>query len=278
MNANSKPPERPAVTDASPASRSVHVVVFALFLVGAIARGATLLLAQDNERWVWLDGLVLLLAVLTTLTGHAQRLPLEKVLFAGGVTAFMGGVVMAVGAGTGVPFGAFTYTAKAGGRILGTVPWWLPLIWVVVIFNGRGVARLVFRPWRKTRHYGFLVIGLTGLLAMAFASGFDAFANKINHYWLWQAGQGRLTWYGAPWVNFLGWLLTTLLILAFTTPFLLNKKPQKSPPFYHPLAVWLALNGVFVAGTTAHHLWAAVGVTAAASLGALGFALSGARG
>lgn len=277
MSADTKPPETTAVADIFPASRLVHVASSALFLVAATVRGTTLLLAKDRERWTWLDALLLLLAVLTTLTGQAQRLPLEKVLFAGALTSLIGGVVMAVGASTGVPFGAFTYTAKAGGRALGTVPWLLPSVWVVVMFNGRGVARLIFRPWRKTRHYGFLIIGLTGLLAMVFDCGFDAYASKINRYWLWQAGQGRLTWYSAPWVNFLGWLLTALLILAFTTPFLLNKKPQKSPPFYHPLVVWLGMNAVFLAGAAAHHLWAAAGVSAVTSLGALGLALSGAR-
>lgn len=266
-----------AVNDRVKVGRSAHVAAFLLFLACTAARGAAFCAASDNDRWAWLDALLLVLAVATTLAGQAQRLPLQNVLFAGALIAGIGGVVQAIGAATGIPFGAFAYTGKAGGRIFGLVPWLLPLVWGVVIFNARGVARLVFRPWRKTRHYGFFIIGLSCLLAMLFDFGFDACASRVSHYWRWQTAQGRLTWYGTPWINFLGWLLTALLILAFATPFLLNKKPQKSPPFYHPLVVWLALNGVFAAGAAAHHLWAAAGLSTAGGFVTLGFALRGAR-
>ena len=71
------------------------------------------------------------------------------------------------------------YTEGASGRIFGTVPWLLPLLWMVVLFNARSVGRLVFRPWRKSRTYGVRVIALTCVMAVVFALGLAAlFWNK----------------------------------------------------------------------------------------------------
>jgi hypothetical protein len=69
-------------------------------------------------------------------------------------------------------------------------------------------------------------------------------------------------------VNFIGWAVTTLLILAFVTPFLLNKRPVKNPPDYHPLVVWLVLSLLLLTGAAVHHLWLAT-VTIAAQSGLL---------
>ena len=74
----------------------------------------------------------------------------------------------------------------------------MPLIWVVVILNSRGVARLILRPWRKIRNYGFWLIGLTAALTMLFDLAFDPFASRVKHYWLWVPTKLPLTWQGAP--------------------------------------------------------------------------------
>jgi uncharacterized membrane protein len=242
-------------------------------LACAAGRALTLLASSHNEEWLWLDGLLVLLAAVATVLGQAQRLPLQNIGIAAFLCAALGGAVQAVGAATGIPFGSLAYTTEAGPLAFGTVPWVLPLLWVVVILNGRSVARLVFRPWRKTRTYGFKVIGLTCVMATVFALGLEPYASRVNGYWLWQVGQSHWTWYGAPWVCFLAWLLTALLILAFATPFLINKKPTKSPPFYQPLVIWLTFNLVLACGVAAGHLrpalWLILGTTILTVSGAL---------
>ena len=248
------------------------LVSLLLFMACAIGRAITFFSGYENERWMWLDALLVVSGAATTLIGQMRRLPVQNVLAAAAICALTGGIVQAVGAATGVPFGAFTYTEHAS-----VMPWLLPLVWVILILNGRGVARLVFRPWRKTRTYGLRVIALTCLLAMVFALGMQPYATKVNGYWLWQVNQTRWAWFGTPWICFLSWMLTALLILAFCTPFLINKKPVKSPPFYHPLIVWLTGSVVFASGLSSGHLkWAMMAVLGVSAL-VFSAAMAGAR-
>jgi uncharacterized membrane protein len=104
----------------------------------------------------------------------------------------------------------------------------------------------------------------------------EPFATQVKHFWHWNPTRIRLDWYTAPCVNFLGWAVTTLLILAFVTPALINKKPMKQPPpDHHPLAVWLLLNLLFATGAAVNRLWLAMTII---SLGSLTVALFAVRG
>jgi len=177
---------------------------------------------------------------------------------------------------TRVPFGPRAYTDALGGKIFG-VPWPMPFVWLAVIVNVRGVARLILRPWRKTTYYGFWVIGLAGVLAVLFDTGLEPFASRAKHYWFWEMSANVLSWYSAPWVNFLGWFVTVLGILGFTTPWLINKQPVKQPTDYHPLVLWLLLNLYFATGNALQQLWFAVAFGLVANVLVTAYAVRGAR-
>ena len=90
---------------------------------------------------------------------------------------------------------------------------------------------------------------------MLFDLAFDPFASRLHHYWFWTPTKFPVTWQGAPLVNFLGWVAVSLLILAFVTPMLINKRPKgKSSPDYHPLGIWLG--AVLLFGLAARIAWA----------------------
>ena len=255
----------------------VSLVFIGLLIVAAGFRGVELLAGKHHGEWAWLDVLIVLLALVATIACQARRLPLQNVLVASSIMVSIGGIAMAISAFTGVPFGSVAYTESAGTRILGSVPWILPLLWVIVLFNGRSVGRLIFRPWRKSRTYGLRVMAVTCVLAMLFAMGLEPYASKLNHYWLWRGDHGGFTWHGAPWITFSGWLLVSLLIMAFATPFLLNKKPRKSPPFYQPVVIWATLQALLAAGAAAGNMKSAVYLGLFTIVGALSGALAGAR-
>ena len=137
---------------------------------------------------------------------------------------------------------------------------------------------IALRPWRKTSTYGFRLIGLTTALVTLLDLGLEPFAVRVKHYWLWNPTKLKFDWYGAPWINFFGWAVTTLLILAFATPSLINKKPApQPPPDYGPLVVWLLINLLFATGAAVSHLWPALGLITLSSMVVTVFALRGGR-
>ena len=109
-----------------------------------------------------------MLATASTITALARQLPLQNVLLAAFVIALVGGAVHALGVTMEIPFGPFQFGPDAGPQLFKTLPWAMPFIWVIAVLNSRGVARLILRPWRKIRNYGFWLIGLTAALTMLF--------------------------------------------------------------------------------------------------------------
>jgi uncharacterized membrane protein len=161
--------------------------------------------------------------------------------------------------------------------LFSSMSWAIPFIWVIIILNSRGVAGLILRPWRKLRVYGFWLIGITTLLTLLFDCGMEPFATLVKHYWLWRPTKLSIDWYGAPLINFLAWLATTLLVLAFSTPALMKKKPARARRNYDPLIVWGSLNILFIAGSLSQHLLLAAAVSAIACIAVVVLAVRGER-
>jgi uncharacterized membrane protein len=226
----------------------------------------------------WPEAVLILLATFSTIASLTRQLPLQNVLLAAFVIAFIGGGAHAVGALTGIPFGPFTFGDNAGPEIFKTLPWAMPLLWVVVVLNSRGTARLILRPWRKTKTYGFWVIGLAAILAALFALALEPFAARVKHYWIWTPTKFPVAWYGAPLVDFLAWALVTLLMLTFVTPTLINKQPRKKGlRNFDPPAVWLGGISLFAAAAAQRGLWPAVAMDTAIGVITAIFAVRGAR-
>ena len=225
----------------------------------------------------WLDAIFLVLATAGTLSALWRRLPLQNVLLVAFGIAAIGGGFSALGARTDLPFGPFVFTSGIGPLMFRTLPWAMPLVWVVIVLNSRGVARLILRPWRKTKAYGFRVIGITALLVLLFDVAFEPFASQVKHLWLWLPTALPLTWQGASVMNFLAWALIAVLILLFVTPALVVKKPRsKSRPDFYPLGLWLGALLLFGMGCAVKGIWPPVFVDAAIGLGVAIFAVRGA--
>jgi uncharacterized membrane protein len=257
----------------------VHRVVFGLFLLQFTVVWARLWLGWPllgNARWP--DGLLVVLTTATVLASLTRRLPGQNVMLASIIIAFIAGAVQTLGALSAIPFGPYVYTDRIGQQLFNPLPWAVPMVWIAVVLASRGVARLMLRPWRKTPTYGFRLIALTTFLMVLLDVGLEPFATRVKHYWFWNPTKLKFDWYDTPWVNFFGWAVTALLILAFATPALINKKPTpQPPPEYSPLAVWLLLNFLFATGAAVHHLWPAVGLISFSSVAVAVFAIRGAK-
>jgi len=239
---------------------------------------ATMTYIATRAEANWPEGLVLLLATVSTLFSLSRQLPGQNVLLAAAIIAFIGSLAHGIGARSGIPFGPFLVDPDAGLNFMGTLPWAIPLLWVVAVLNSRGLARLILRPWRKIHAYGFWLIGLTALFTMLFDCALEPFAAHAKHYWIWTTTSYSLTPQGAPLSNSVGWFIITLLILAFVTPTLINKQLSKrSAPDFHPFIVWLGAMLLFATGAAMHGLWLAAATDTVISTVAAVMVIRGAR-
>jgi hypothetical protein len=74
-------------------------------------------------------------------------------------------------------------------------------------------------------------------------------------------------------------MLTALLILAFATPALIDKRPRsiQRPPDYHPLIVWVLGLILFAVGLALRQFWLPAIFSVVMGIVASAFALRGAR-
>ena len=206
----------------------------------------------------WPEAVLLASGVACTITALARRLPLQNVLLAVFVIAVLAGAINVLGAITGIPFGPFTLGESIGPQVFKTLPWAVPLIWVLAVLNSRGVARLILRPWRKINAYGFWLMGVTAALTLLFDFAFEPFASRIKYYWLWTPTKFPVTWQGVPLSDFLAWATVSVLLAVVVAPALINKQPGKrNSPDFHPFAVWLGAILLFGAACAQHGLLSA---------------------
>jgi len=276
-------PSRRAKSEVAPSTRLLHLgghaisalalISFALVLRTLITRSAL------PGKPGWPEALLVIFTTLATLASLSRILPGQKVLLVAVVIGLLGGIAHGMGAKTAFPFGPFLYSETAGSQFFNLLAWPMPLIWIIAILNARGVAKLILRPWRKLKSYAFWLIGVTTTLVVLFDLALEPYAAYVNRYWLWLPTKFPFSWYGAPIANFFGWVLTALLILAFTTPSL-SKKPartNKNRLDYHPLVVWLLALALFATSAFQNRLWPAAGLCVLTAIATAIFAVRGAR-
>jgi uncharacterized membrane protein len=254
----------------------------AFYWVTAVLSAAALVIALIKcfgaMNLEWPEIALLAAAVAGTVATLARQLPILHAVTVTILITVIGGGLAALNAKTGLPFGPYMIGANAGAKLFNVLPWAVPLLWPVAIISSRGVARLILRPWRKTKTYGFRLIGLAAVLAALFDFTFEPFASRVKHYWYWEPTNLPVTWLGAPLVDFLSWIVVTVLILSFTTPLMINKKPrQPSGPDFFPLGIWLGGILLFGAGCAVARIWMAVGADAVIAVATTVFAVRGAR-
>ncbi len=250
MQAKTGPAQNPAGATTLKKRDWPHYLLLTLTLVAATATLVSPPGAASN-----LYALLLLLAVASSIAALARQLPLQSVLFAAFITALIGGAAHGLSARTGLPFGPLSFGESSGLPLFNTVPPNVLLLWVIAIFNSRGVARLVLRPWRRVKTYGFLLMGLTAALALAFDFALEPFAH-LKHLWLWEPTKIPVTWFGASPLSFLGWTFVSLMILAIIMPYLIRKQPgNPSAPDFAPLALWLGAIVLFSVNAAQANLW-----------------------
>jgi putative membrane protein len=150
-----------------------------------------------------------------------RRLLLTFVFVVCGVVAwffeFLGSVF-------GFPFGSYDYTDNLLPQFMG-VPLLIPLAWFMMLPAAWVVADLLVP---KQRVYSFAMYVLVSALAI---TAWDLFLDPLMvswEFWFWETPEiYSSTYFGIPWVNYAGWILTGAVITALVRPwrFVLPREP-----------------------------------------------------
>jgi putative membrane protein len=132
---------------------------------------------------------------------------------------------------TGWPYSNFVYGEFLGNiKFFGLVPWTVSLSWTPIFFLS---LVLVERLGLK----GIWVKSILGAVLMtAFDLVLDPGATALG-FWIWEIDGW---YYNVPWMNFFGWMVTSLL--AFGGFYLLFPKRKSLD---NNIAYWLSLSGIW---------------------------------
>jgi uncharacterized membrane protein len=141
----------------------------------------------------------------TTAAATVRRWGVGRGVAAAAIVAGGTGAVEAIGTATGAPFGRYRYSGALRPAVAG-VPVVVPLAWWAMAVPAREAAHAALG-----RRSGRLVRIVLGALAL---TAWDLFLDPqmtAEGFWRWTAG-GRYR--GIPASNFVGWLLTSVVVMG----------------------------------------------------------------
>ena len=112
---------------------------------------------------------------------------------------------------TGFPFGHYYYTDILGPKLF-LVPVLIGPAYLGTGYLAWTIARVISGAThsRLPGHLTFTVPLLAAFMMVSWDLSFDPIYSTINHAWIWPDGG---SYFGVPFSNFLGWLLTTFVFL-----------------------------------------------------------------
>ena len=127
---------------------------------------------------------------------------------------------------TGFPFGHYNYPDTLGPKIL-----------LVPVVIGLGYLGTGYLAWtiasvisgaphsRLGGHLTFTVPLLAAFMMVSWDLSFDPIYSTVNHAWIWPDGG---SYFGVPFSNFMGWLLTTFVFLQLFALYLKGRPNAQS--------------------------------------------------
>ena len=194
--------------------------------------GPTLEMLIKGPTWMYMALLPILVAALYwDELGPAKSLA----FFAAG--CLIGGGAELLGTTTGFPFGAYAYNDMLGAKIAGHVPYLIPPSWYAISLVSLDLAR-------RTGAGRWGRIALVAVLMVLWDVALDPAMNYAFPFWTYGV-EGPF--FGMPWVNWGGWLLTSAVIgLAYELMGGLNAEPSPLVERWGPRVY--ALNSLFAVG------------------------------
>ncbi len=143
---------------------------------------------------------------------------------------------------TGFPFGHYRFTSVMGPKVF-DLPILLALAWVGVGYAAWMVATLIVGARAQARAGVLLVPCIAAIAMTAWDLAMDPVWTHIDRAWVWLDGGG---YFGVPFSNYGGWLLTTWVFYQLFAVWLSRQPRRVRMPQWNRLAV--LMYGMVAAG------------------------------
>jgi carotene biosynthesis associated membrane protein len=170
-----------------------------------------------------------------------------------------------IGTGTGWPFGNYEYTSFLGHKVLGRVPYTIPLSWFYMGLASYLLGSVIASRF-EVRQRALVSLGLGVWFLTVWDLVLDpamAHESLLIKFWVWDEAGG---YFGMPIKNFIGWSLTGLVFMG-ASRLLWRSEPKLDVSHIRlPLAVYvvnLAFAMILSAGVD---LWLPILITALLAL------------
>ncbi len=198
----------------------LNAVPFARPYVWMLAAWILSMISLPIARWTWGDSVIPVSALIGVIFQFAAvvsilqaRWGTRRTLITVMVVGVLTWGIEAIGSKIGVPFGVYSYTDLLQPQLFG-VPLLIPLAWMMMLAPSWAVASVIVRrersSWRKRA--AFVLISALAITA------WDLYLDPQMvgwGFWVWAQPSG---YFGIPWVNFLGWILTGAVVTAIVRP------------------------------------------------------------
>ncbi len=155
--------------------------------------------------------LVMLVPLLFILVHGSLSYRLRDLLVFAAITLVVSNIFENLSVLTGFPFGHYYYTDILGPKLF-RVPVLIGLAYLETAYLAWTIARVISGAThsRLPGHLTFTVPLLAAFMMVSWDLAFDPIYSTINHAWIWPDGG---SYFGVPFSNFMGWLLTTFVFL-----------------------------------------------------------------
>jgi putative membrane protein len=177
-------------------------------------------------RWIATDSIIPTTAALTSLLQFAAVFAIlvhswgwSRTVMIFALVAVLTWLAEAIGSKTGVPFGRYSYTDILQPQLFG-VPLLIPLAWFMMLGPSWAVAQAILGDKSKNKHNP-IVFALVSAFAI---TAWDLFLDPQMvgwGFWVWHepiTDSLPMSYFGIPWVNYLGWLLTAFFVTLIARP------------------------------------------------------------
>jgi uncharacterized membrane protein len=202
--------------------KAENLFLFLLFVINAVSVFGFVVFTLNPSslaRWPWaapiysmaylfFAQLQILAAFLAMICALRRNAGYQWLLAFALIAAFSAGSEL-LGTTYGIPFGPYSYTHLLGPKILGRVPYLIPLSWFFMSLPSYWLAYKILPSPSWSGVCARVIMG--SLLLLSWDLTLDPAMSFLTPFWVWgETGH----YYGMPFSNLVGWFLTGIVLMG----------------------------------------------------------------